>query len=107
MEGLHHLLLLTVLGAAASGRSFAENNTTNPSPSPTLTTHSKTPIAAIVVPCVVGGLLVIAIIVAVGIVKLKGKRREEGTYNPSQQEQNGAQALPQQGLKMPPEERLI
>ncbi|XP_032906703.1 protein crumbs homolog 3 [Amblyraja radiata] len=105
MDGLHHLLLITALGAAASGRSFAENNTTIPSP--TLTTQYKTPVAAIVVPCVVGGLLLIAIILALGIVKLKGKRREEGTYNPSQLEQSGARALPQHGLKLPPEERLI
>ncbi|XP_069783569.1 protein crumbs homolog 3-like [Narcine bancroftii] len=104
MEKLQHLLIVTLLGVTASGKSFAENNTTSPS---TTTMESKVPVAAIAAPCVIGGVLLIAILLTVVIVKLKGKRREEGTYNPSQQEQIGARTQVNHGLKLPPEERLI
>ncbi|XP_067877394.1 protein crumbs homolog 3a isoform X2 [Heterodontus francisci] len=108
MEGLQHLLAVSLLSLAAGGSSFAEvtvgNNT---SPNSTEAPGSDVPIAAIVAPCVIGGLLLMIIILAVIFIKLKGKRREEGTYNPSQQEQIGARTQVNQDLKLPPEERLI
>ncbi|XP_067877393.1 protein crumbs homolog 3a isoform X1 [Heterodontus francisci] len=87
-----------------TGASLPGNNT---SPNSTEAPGSDVPIAAIVAPCVIGGLLLMIIILAVIFIKLKGKRREEGTYNPSQQEQIGARTQVNQDLKLPPEERLI
>ncbi|XP_072104460.1 protein crumbs homolog 3a [Mobula birostris] len=104
MEQLQRLLVLTLLGIATSGKSFAGDNSTSNTTPPV---KSETPIAAIVAPCVIGGVLLIAIILTVVIIKVKGKRREEGTYNPSQQEQVGARTQINHGLKLPPEERLI
>ncbi|XP_060711078.1 protein crumbs homolog 3-like [Hemiscyllium ocellatum] len=77
------------------------------SPNSTEASRSDVPIAAIVAPSVIGGVLIIIIILAVLFIKLKGKRRDEGTYNPSQQEQIGARTQVNHGLKLPPEERLI
>ncbi|XP_072925472.1 protein crumbs homolog 3a [Hemitrygon akajei] len=104
MEQLQRLLVLTLLGVAMFGKSFAANTTTSNVTTPA---KSETPIAAIVAPCVIGGVLLIAIILTVVIIKVKGKRREEGTYNPSQQEQIGTRTQINHGLKLPPEERLI
>ncbi|XP_059848279.1 protein crumbs homolog 3-like [Hypanus sabinus] len=104
MEQLQRLLVLALLGVATFGKSFAANTTTSNATTPV---KSETPIAAIVAPCVIGGVLLIAIILTVVIIKVKGKRREEGTYNPSQQEQIGARTQINHGLKLPPEERLI
>ncbi|GCC19174.1 protein crumbs homolog 3a [Chiloscyllium punctatum] len=77
------------------------------SPNSTEAPRSDVTIAAIVAPSVIGGVLIIIIILAVLFIKLKGKRRDEGTYNPSQQEQIGARTQVNHGLKLPPEERLI
>ncbi|GCB82553.1 hypothetical protein scyTo_0022687, partial [Scyliorhinus torazame] len=81
------------------------DNTT--SPNSTEAPGSDVPIAAIVAPCVIGGVLLVIIILAVVFIKLKGKRRDEGTYNPSQQEQIGTRTQVNHTLKLPPEERLI
>uniref|UniRef100_UPI00398F8A8A protein crumbs homolog 3a n=1 Tax=Pristiophorus japonicus TaxID=55135 RepID=UPI00398F8A8A len=102
MERLQCLLAVSLLSFAQVN---AGNNTTIPDSTPA--PGSDVPIAAIVAPCVIGGALVIVIILAVVFIKLKGKRREEGTYNPSRQEQVGARTPVNHALKLPPEERLI
>ncbi|XP_041032866.1 protein crumbs homolog 3-like [Carcharodon carcharias] len=103
MERLQYLPAVSLLAGARS--STQVDNTT--SPNSTEAPGSDVPIAAIVAPCVIGGVLLIVIILAVVFIKLKGKRRDEGTYNPSQQEQIGARTQVSHGLKLPPEERLI
>uniref|UniRef100_A0A8C6XA65 Crumbs cell polarity complex component 3 n=1 Tax=Naja naja TaxID=35670 RepID=A0A8C6XA65_NAJNA len=62
--------------------------------------------AAIAVPCVFVGLLLIGLLVFMGL-KIREKRQTEGTYQPSNEEQAGARVEPQTNLKLPPEERLI
>ncbi|XP_048377633.1 protein crumbs homolog 3a [Stegostoma tigrinum] len=102
MEGLQNLLTLSflrIVNDAQIGITTSPNSTEPPG--------SDVPIAAIVAPSVIGGVLIIIIILAVLFIKLKGKRRDEGTYNPSQQEQIGARTQVSHGLKLPPEERLI
>ncbi|XP_078387417.1 protein crumbs homolog 3a [Cetorhinus maximus] len=103
MERLQYLPAAALLGG--DRRSTQVDNTT--SPNSTEAPGSDVPIAAIVAPCVIGGVLLIIIILAVVFIKLKGKRRDEGTYNPSQQEQIGVRTQVNHGLKLPPEERLI
>lgn len=39
--------------------------------------------------------------------RLREKRRTEGSYRPSREEQAGARAPPPAPLRLPPEERLI
>ncbi|XP_067845710.1 protein crumbs homolog 1 [Heptranchias perlo] len=73
---------------------------TNPPP-------NKVNIAAIVAPCVIGGVIVLAIILTFLIIKLRAKRQTEGTYSPSNQEQTGSRMEMNNTLKLPPEERLI
>ena len=73
---------------------------------------SGVPVAAIVVPAVVGGLLLLALLVLATYccLKVRDKRQQEGSYNPSQLEKvaGGAQSQGQgSGLQKPPEERLI
>ncbi|KAM5170057.1 protein crumbs homolog 3 isoform 1-T4 [Mantella aurantiaca] len=63
-------------------------------------------LAAIIVPSVVGGLILIGILVFF-ILKVKEKRQTEGTYRPSNEEQAGSRIPPNSALKLPPEERLI
>lgn len=63
-------------------------------------------IAAITVPCVVGGIVLIGILVFV-IMKVREKRQTEGTYRPSSEEQVGSRVETSNALKLPPEERLI
>ncbi|XP_078061757.1 protein crumbs homolog 3-like [Mustelus asterias] len=106
MEIFQYLPAISLLGIVIGGRSFAQfDNTT--SPNSTEAPGSDVPIAAIVAPCVIGGLLIIIIILVVVFIKVKGKRRDEGTYNPSQQEQIGTRTHVNHALKLPPEERLI
>ncbi|XP_034290454.1 protein crumbs homolog 3 [Pantherophis guttatus] len=62
--------------------------------------------AAIAVPCVFVGLLLIGLLVFMGL-KIREKRQTEGTYRPSNEEQAGTRVEPQTNLKLPPEERLI
>ncbi|KAM6474686.1 protein crumbs homolog 3 isoform 2-T2 [Liasis olivaceus] len=62
--------------------------------------------AAIAVPCVFGGLLLIGLLVFMGL-KIREKRQTEGTYRPSNEEQAGPRVEPNTNLKLPPEERLI
>nr|XP_060619636.1 protein crumbs homolog 3 [Anolis sagrei ordinatus] len=62
--------------------------------------------AAIAVPCVFVGLLLIGLLVFMGL-KIREKRQTEGTYRPSNEEQAGTQAGTTPNLKLPPEERLI
>ncbi|KAF7240169.1 hypothetical protein EYD10_13302 [Varanus komodoensis] len=62
--------------------------------------------AAIAVPSVIGGLLLIGLLVFIGL-KVREKRQTEGTYRPSNEEQVGARVETNVNLKLPPEERLI
>ncbi|XP_041064320.1 protein crumbs homolog 3-like isoform X1 [Carcharodon carcharias] len=75
-------------------------------PSTTLPPN-KVNIAAIVAPCVIGGVIVLAIILTFLILKLREKRQTEGNYSPSNQEQTGSRLEMNNTLKLPPEERLI
>ncbi|XP_078734164.1 protein crumbs homolog 2-like isoform X3 [Lampetra fluviatilis] len=73
-------------------------------------TQNSTSIVAIVVPVVVGGLaLLVALPIAIYcFIKVRNKRRDEGTYNPNMQEKSSVtQTGPPGGLQRPPEERLI
>ncbi|KAG8429112.1 hypothetical protein GDO86_018284, partial [Hymenochirus boettgeri] len=63
-------------------------------------------LAAIIVPSVVGGLIIIAILVFI-FIKIREKRQTEGTYRPSNEERKEPRVEPNAGLKLPPEERLI
>ncbi|XP_069460451.1 protein crumbs homolog 3 [Ambystoma mexicanum] len=53
-------------------------------------------VAAITVPCVLGGLLLIAIIVFI-CYKVREKRQTEGTYRPSSEEQSSGKELGEHG----------
>ncbi|XP_042309449.1 protein crumbs homolog 3 [Sceloporus undulatus] len=86
------------------------NNTTVGAPT-TSSTHSYSLssselAAAIAVPCVFGGLLLIGLLVFIGL-KVREKRQTEGTYRPSSEEQAGPRVEANSNLKLPPEERLI
>eukprot|EP00062_Callorhinchus_milii_P010903 gi/632956266/ref/XP_007893872.1/ PREDICTED: protein crumbs homolog 3 [Callorhinchus milii] len=83
-------------------QSTIADNTTSTNPAP-----YKVNIAAIVAPCVIAGVIVLAIILFVLILKLRDKRQTEGTYSPSNQEQTGSRMEMNSTLKLPPEERLI
>nr|XP_014429910.1 protein crumbs homolog 3 [Pelodiscus sinensis] len=63
-------------------------------------------LAAIIVPSVVGGLLLIGLAIF-GALKVRERRQTEGTYRPSSEEQAGARAVTNANLQLPPEERLI
>ncbi|XP_032068221.1 protein crumbs homolog 3 [Thamnophis elegans] len=115
MAGSGHLaLLLTVslqsLWLPAWGQDSSNGNSTA-GPTSVLTTSSKGLSkaeldAAIAVPCVFLGLLLIGLLVFMGL-KIREKRQTEGTYRPSNEEQAGPRMEPQTNLKLPPEERLI
>ncbi|XP_072255542.1 protein crumbs homolog 3 [Pyxicephalus adspersus] len=81
---------------------LAQNDTT---PSPDRLTEPER-LAAIIVPSVVGGLILIGILTFI-FIKVKEKRQTEGTYKPSSEEQAGSRIPPNSALKLPPEERLI
>ncbi|XP_072429994.1 protein crumbs homolog 1 isoform X4 [Chiloscyllium punctatum] len=68
---------------------------------------NKVNIAAIVAPCVIGGVIVLAVILTFLILKVREKRQTEGNYSPSSQEQTGSRMEMNNTLKLPPEERLI
>ncbi|XP_078074271.1 protein crumbs homolog 3-like [Mustelus asterias] len=91
----------------------AENVTDSTQSTNADSTSSTTPppnnvnIAAIVAPCVIGGVIVLAIILTFLILKLREKRQTEGNYSPSNQEQTGSRMEMNNTLKLPPEERLI
>ncbi|XP_053154602.1 protein crumbs homolog 3 isoform X2 [Hemicordylus capensis] len=70
------------------------NSTGGPTSLPTSQPHGLTKpqlIAAITVPCVVVGLLLIGLLVFMGL-KIREKRQTEGTYRPSSEEQVGHSA---------------
>ncbi|XP_044134683.1 protein crumbs homolog 3 [Bufo gargarizans] len=96
------LLLLAALSCLCLALG-ANDTTTTPSPG-TLTESER--LAAIIVPSVVGGIILIGII-AFFVVKVKEKRQTEGTYRPSSEEQAGSRVETNAALKLPPEERLI
>ncbi|ETE71265.1 Crumbs protein-like 3, partial [Ophiophagus hannah] len=115
MAGSGHLaLLLTVslqslLHPAWGQGSSSDNSTVVPTSAPATSPKglSKAELeAAIAVPCVFVGLLLIGLLVFMGL-KIREKRQTEGTYQPSNEEQAGARVEPQTNLKLPPEERLI
>ncbi|KAK9407712.1 protein crumbs 3 [Crotalus adamanteus] len=107
-------LLLTVslqslLHPAWGQGSFTDNSTAGPTAAPSTSSKglSKAELeAAIAVPCVFIGLLLIGLLVFMGL-KIREKRQTEGTYRPSNEEQAGTRVEPQTNLKLPPEERLI
>ncbi|XP_044299651.1 protein crumbs homolog 3 [Varanus komodoensis] len=109
--GLHAFLLtvsLQPLFQRAFGQGSLKNSTANPtslSPSPSGLSGSALA-AAIAVPSVIGGLLLIGLLVFIGL-KVREKRQTEGTYRPSNEEQVGARVETNVNLKLPPEERLI
>uniref|UniRef100_A0A803KDE6 Crumbs 3, cell polarity complex component n=1 Tax=Xenopus tropicalis TaxID=8364 RepID=A0A803KDE6_XENTR len=82
--------------------SLPENSTT---PAPYKLSESAR-LAAIIVPCVVGGLILIGILAFI-IIKIRERRRTEGTYRPSSEEHKEPRVEPNMALKLPPEERLI
>ncbi|OCT90510.1 hypothetical protein XELAEV_18019125mg [Xenopus laevis] len=63
-------------------------------------------LAAIIVPCVVGGIILIGIVAFI-FIKIRERRRTEGTYRPSSEEHKEPRVEPNMALKLPPEERLI
>uniref|UniRef100_A0A8C0G8S7 Crumbs cell polarity complex component 3 n=1 Tax=Chelonoidis abingdonii TaxID=106734 RepID=A0A8C0G8S7_CHEAB len=63
-------------------------------------------LAAIIVPSLVGGLLLIGLVIF-GVLKVRERRQTEGTYRPSNEEQVGARVVTNANLQLPPEERLI
>lgn len=97
-------LLPLVTALCSLGLVSAQNDTAT-SPSPHFLTESER-LAAIIVPSVVGGIILIGIL-AFFIVKVKEKRQTEGTYRPSNEEQAGSRVENNAALKLPPEERLI
>ncbi|TFK01331.1 nucleolysin TIA-1 isoform p40 [Platysternon megacephalum] len=107
MGGYSHPLLLAValqsllqlaLGQATNG------STTTPTPASGLTESER--LAAIIVPSLVGGLLLIGLMIF-GALKVRERRQTEGTYRPSNEEQVGARVATNANLQLPPEERLI
>ncbi|XP_053574210.1 protein crumbs homolog 3 [Bombina bombina] len=103
-----HCRLLFLLSTFSSlSLSYAQTITTE-------TTETTAPrglseserLAAIIVPCVLGGLLLIGLLVFI-FLKIREARRTEGTYRPSSEEQAGSRVEANAGLKLPPEERLI
>ncbi|XP_053320780.1 protein crumbs homolog 3 [Spea bombifrons] len=92
---------------AVCGLSFTRaQNTTEPTTQPPAKLSNSELLAAIIVPSVVGGLIIIGILYFI-IAKIRERRRTEGTYRPSNEEQAGSRVEPNAGLKLPPEERLI
>ncbi|XP_038235143.1 protein crumbs homolog 3 isoform X2 [Dermochelys coriacea] len=107
MAGCSHPLLLAValqsllqlaLGQATNG------STATPTPASGLTESER--LAAIIVPSLVGGLLIIGLVIF-GALKVRERRQTEGTYRPSNEEQVGARVVTNANLQLPPEERLI
>ncbi|XP_048343798.1 protein crumbs homolog 3 [Sphaerodactylus townsendi] len=93
-------LLPSVLGQAT-------NSTVEPtSTSAPYRLSSSELAAAIAVPVVFFGLLLIGLLIFMGL-KVREKRQTEGTYRPSSEEQVGARVVTNSNLKLPPEERLI
>ncbi|MEE6527919.1 hypothetical protein FKM82_029660, partial [Ascaphus truei] len=76
------------------------------SPPPLFLSQNSELLAAIIVPCVVGGLILIGLLVFL-FLKVREKRQTEGTYRPSSEEQVGSRVEGNPALKLPPEERLI
>ncbi|XP_058027485.1 protein crumbs homolog 3 [Ahaetulla prasina] len=116
MAGSGYLALLltaslqSLLHPAWGQGSSVDNSTAGPTSVPPTSSSkglSKAELeAAIAVPCVFVGLLLIGLLVFMGL-KIREKRQTEGTYRPSNEEQAGARVEPQTNLKLPPEERLI
>ncbi|XP_044850530.1 protein crumbs homolog 3-like isoform X2 [Mauremys mutica] len=79
-------------------------STTTPTPASGLTESER--LAAIIVPSLVGGLLLIGLVIF-GALKVRERRQTEGTYRPSNEEQVGARVVTNTNLQLPPEERLI
>ncbi|XP_060108810.1 protein crumbs homolog 3 isoform X2 [Heteronotia binoei] len=83
---------------------LGEDNSTTASPPYHISSSELA--AAIAVPTVFCGLLLIGLLVFMGL-KIREKRQTEGTYRPSSEEQVGARVATNANLKLPPEERLI
>ncbi|XP_006896420.1 PREDICTED: protein crumbs homolog 3 [Elephantulus edwardii] len=84
-----------------------ENSTITPTNPNSNGGLSQDAITAIIVVFSILGVLVLAVLLALLVWKLREKRQTEGTYRPSSEEQVGARAPPHPNLKLPPEERLI
>ncbi|XP_063786237.1 protein crumbs homolog 3 [Pseudophryne corroboree] len=99
-------VLLALLTTTLSSLSLVlASNDTSTTEAPRGLSESER-LAAIIVPSIVGGLILIGILAFI-IVKVKEKRQTEGTYRPSSEEQAGSRTEPNAALKLPPEERLI
>ncbi|XP_062919932.1 protein crumbs homolog 3-like isoform X1 [Mobula hypostoma] len=98
-EGFFLTQAVNVTDSTPSRKPDNSSSTTSP--------PSQVNIAAIVAPCVIVGVIVLATILTFLILKLREKRKTEGNYSPSNQEQTAAQMEMNNALKLPPEERLI
>ncbi|KAJ8373196.1 hypothetical protein AAFF_G00270290 [Aldrovandia affinis] len=121
--GLLQSLLLLVTGATSAQEENSTEPTSNYSTSPPppllyqlakkrttmeITAFCGPNVAAIVAPTVILGLLAIAGVAAVVLLRVKKKRQTEGTYRPSSEEQTGTRSeQAPDALKLPKEERLI
>ncbi|KAM8972519.1 protein crumbs homolog 3 [Pelodytes ibericus] len=102
MDRCGFLVVLTTL--CSMSLTHADNTTLPATPSSKLSDSEL--LAAIIVPSVVGGLFIVAILVFF-FFKIREKRQTEGTYRPSNEEQAGSRVENNGALKLPPEERLI
>ncbi|XP_060108808.1 protein crumbs homolog 3 isoform X1 [Heteronotia binoei] len=100
---LAFLVTISLQSLVSSVLGEADNSTTA---SPPYHISSSELAAAIAVPTVFCGLLLIGLLVFMGL-KIREKRQTEGTYRPSSEEQVGARVATNANLKLPPEERLI
>ncbi|XP_073174544.1 protein crumbs homolog 3 isoform X1 [Lepidochelys kempii] len=91
MAGYSHPLLLAValqsLLQLALGQ-VTNGSTATPTPASGLTESER--LAAIIVPSLVGGLLLIGLVIF-GALKVRERRQTEGTYRPSNEEQQASE----------------
>ncbi|XP_029769559.1 protein crumbs homolog 3 [Terrapene carolina triunguis] len=97
---LSSVLFIPLLNQATNG------STATPTPTSASGLTESERLAAIIVPSLVGGLLLIGLVIF-GALKVRERRQTEGTYRPSNEEQVGARVVTNANLQLPPEERLI
>ncbi|XP_071656743.1 protein crumbs homolog 3 [Patagioenas fasciata] len=110
MAGAPHLALTLALPCLALAQTSPSVTSSNPSNStdPTGGGGLSVPVQAAL--GALGALAVLALLVLLVLLglRLRERRRTEGSYRPSREEQAGARGGPQNPpLRLPPEERLI
>ncbi|XP_033927931.1 protein crumbs homolog 3 [Melopsittacus undulatus] len=102
-------LVLPCLALTQTSPPASPGNSTSNSTEPSAAAPPLSVVLSAALPAALAALALGALLVALGL-RLRERRRSEGSYRPSREEQVGGARAPPPGpapLRLPPEERLI